>query len=555
MPKLDLMDFLMNDTPLSEVDFKASFGKKDFPLFLSKLEGSNTEKAEALIKLGNEFENRTNQEFGFQKIYKPLICYIYAAKLLNLNGYKAIHATIRKQLFRHDFYDKRFEDLLEASYKKAEALKELISKRNSENTINDPQLNSLLQKISQIDNVPLAERLDVAFELYKYCYSLLGKINEDSQRKEITKVQAKALKLMETILNTEGEKNIFRLMNDRLNKRKFDPEYLPGKKPKDLTRLPDIHKASTKLQFQWRRLSELALAKKKGKILTVRDVSRDKDLRENTQFLTPQERDAHRVIIRKGKFYERQEDNEYLLSDTRNRVSHEKSGFAAYTLNLKGELSLFDHFEMADGFAHSSMNAQAPVFCAGEIKLLNGELQAITVYSRHYNPTLQNIYELLAYFKEQGVDISKTVLHTWGPNNHYTANVFIDYNAKEFFDQYQTKGITGLRVLNQKPETKTEDFDDFETDFEAHLPSISKPAPSVGVSDSTASSPHQKSFEEDFEVHFPDLPQSSHVDKVKSPDRSQSSQTEFEEDFEVDFDKAFAKIDNEKQKKRPKPKL
>jgi|GEM_PF-2897960 len=483
MPKIEIEDVLKTNHLPTITALKRSFGEKDFALIEKALkENRDSEKATALIKLGKVFENRENQGIGYSKTYKTLLCYSLATIFQDLNAHKAIQLVIRKEWYYYDFYDPRFATILELSCQKEKELKALLTHARKEEKSGDSQLDTLLAKVNSFEQIILAERLDLAFEVYKHCHALLNnKENHDYSR--IEKIQQAAFKLMEVILNVEGEEKVLHQMNKRLIKRKWDPEFIPGKRP-HLTQLPSPYRAVRKSQYQWRRLAELALSHKRGKILAVKPERRARDLEDKIQMLTSQERDKHRVIIQKGKFYERQPDNTYVTCDTWDRVSHRKTAFAAFTLNMKGELSLFDHFDSDDGFAHSSMNASSPIFISGEIQLVQGELRGLTVYSLHYNPTLANIYELLSYFQAQGVDTSKTTLYTWGPDNRYTGNDFIKYNAKEFFEQFKLSGMNELKSVpslvstteislqnSLDSELKQVEADDFEVDWNAHLPS------------------------------------------------------------------------------------
>jgi hypothetical protein len=61
---------------------------------------------------------------------------------------------------------------------------------------------------------------------------------------------------------------------------------------------------------------------------------------------------------------------------------------------------------MEGKLAHSSMNAGSPVVSAGELKIENGKLTAITTHSGHYRPSLFNVYRMLEHLAKNGVDIS-----------------------------------------------------------------------------------------------------------------------------------------------------
>ena len=52
------------------------------------------------------------------------------------------------------------------------------------------------------------------------------------------------------------------------------------------------------------------------------------------------------------------------------------------------------------------MNAGAPVVSAGELKIENGKIAAITTHSGQYRPSLFNLYRMLEHLAKSGVDIS-----------------------------------------------------------------------------------------------------------------------------------------------------
>lgn len=196
-----------------------------------------------------------------------------------------------------------------------------------------------------------------------------------------------------------------------------NPNFIPGRSPfpQDLT-TPEVLAAVAKTEsfrktdnptiqslFEQRDLLDV-ISKAKMK-----DSGGKRGQNKRTIFFNPQERDTFRVDIHQGNFMSMGE-----RVSTNSSTSHGKNGFAAFTLSVDGELSVFPHIDHdKTGIAHSSMNEGKPVVCAGEVKIENGKLLAITTYSGHYRPTLYNIYKALDYFEQRGVDISKTKLHSF----------------------------------------------------------------------------------------------------------------------------------------------
>jgi hypothetical protein len=222
------------------------------------------------------------------------------------------------------------------------------------------------------------------------------------------------MRMMQEIVNVKTEAEALMLAEDREAKKKLDREYIPNRRPK-LSNLADPYQSKTRGILNFRRLAELNLAKTRDNILTVNKESKKNDIDNKTTLLDPLKRSDYRVIIMNNRFYS---SDQRTLYDTNNMVAHGKGGYAAFTLNTRGEISMFEHYGRAadDPFTHSSMNSQAPVFAAGEVRIEKGELIALNDHSGHYLPTLRHVYRALKYFYEQGIDISKTLVHLYEVN-------------------------------------------------------------------------------------------------------------------------------------------
>ncbi|HVY53872.1 MAG TPA: hypothetical protein VHA13_05075 [Gammaproteobacteria bacterium] len=467
--------------------------KNDF----CQYENIDSTSASELLKLAKRIEKKYENMFGYKKIYKALFIATLAFKRFNdLNALNYMMVLIKKYLF-FDLYVKELED----------ALKICVAKRNEiffqEPTILDDlsfsaDIRPLISNVRR-NNITLAERLDNAYELYEKCSALMASGKHEAHHATLMALTSEALKLLENILDTKGKSAIMVKMRQRQTHKQFNAEYIPGKSPLDsLTQLPKSLHAKTLAQYKWRKISEIGLGKARNQVLTVTESAKNTDKSEETIFLDKYARDMHRVLIINGKFHERQVNNSFTLADTEHCISHSKSGFSAFTVNLNGEISLFNHFTIEDGFAHSSMNAQAPLFYSGEIQISQGELRAISVHSMHYRPGFLNLYLLLQYFISQGVDISKTILKTWGINNEPLYNRFIEYDAQTFLAHYNP-------ITNEYKN----DFEDFDVDCsQANLSNVN---PNMNgfffkaeKTSSTENIDKQNSFE-DFETDFTQL--------------------------------------------------
>jgi hypothetical protein len=171
-------------------------------------------------------------------------------------------------------------------------------------------------------------------------------------------------------------------------------------------------------RYNLKKLAKNASLLQAGKMMAVNAESKKKDIDHKTRMYTSNERAIARVNIHEGKFY----NSEDKLMDTSKMVSHDKKGLAAFTINDHGELTVFNHYFMRDHdgdskargltvdvAAHSSWNSGRAVVGAGEIKIENGKLTALTSHSGHYQPNLKNMYEVLKFFKQSGVNISSKI--------------------------------------------------------------------------------------------------------------------------------------------------
>jgi hypothetical protein len=275
-----------------------------------------------------------------------------------------------------------------------------------------------------IDATPtlLASRLDLAYEIYQICH--LAPNGDSKFQKQIESIKKSALTFMMDVLDVKTTKEVIDGMQDRARTRQYDPEYIPRQKTTVVKKMPDPNRSedkvvkignvekriSAKTQFRWRKAASTALGAQYRKVMPINIQSFLKDMEKSTIMLTREQRDKHRVHIRKGKFVARAPDNEFHPFDTTKMKSHGKYGFSAFVINTSGEISMFEHNNMADRYAHSSMNAQRPVMAAGEVQIINGKLTYMTDHSGHYQPNALNIYLTLKYFKDHGIDISKTTL-------------------------------------------------------------------------------------------------------------------------------------------------
>lgn len=129
-----------------------------------------------------------------------------------------------------------------------------------------------------------------------------------------------------------------------------------------------------------------------------------------TEYFDEKSREPHRVHIIDGKCYKFVQENGQLsivpFSSNANH-SHEKNGWVCFIVNLHGEIFVHSHTKVL----HSSFMAGGPVLFAGEFKINNGIIEAISNYSGHYRPP-EDFKQFADFLTHKQVDLSKTCFYS-----------------------------------------------------------------------------------------------------------------------------------------------
>ncbi|MBF4995792.1 hypothetical protein IRT45_01320 [Nocardia sp. BSTN01] len=114
-------------------------------------------------------------------------------------------------------------------------------------------------------------------------------------------------------------------------------------------------------------------------------------------------RQQFRLRIHEGRIY----DAQGRLFDTRSGVSvWNGQGNAIFVMDEHGNLYA-SLFQQPGVFHHSSFLAGAPVAGAGELVVINGELQMITDSSGHYRPSHGYTLQVVDRLRAMGVQITR----------------------------------------------------------------------------------------------------------------------------------------------------
>lgn len=220
-------------------------------------------------------------------------------------------------------------------------------------------------------DITMGESIDKAWAIY----------NDTGMKEEERHIAQGYLIYAFDIRNPDDiNEQIIKLIADRNLHKISNPEYIPNLIPPDIV--------------------------SKELLLRVNEESSTDDRLYNTPYYTAQERAKYRVHIYKGTFYKNQQK-----VDTKDMSAHLKEGYAAFTVNIHGELSVFNHSGLPGDPLHSSMNEGKPVLFAGELVISNGVLRGINTYSGHYQPSFFDIYRTLEFFHTKKVDLSKAYIY------------------------------------------------------------------------------------------------------------------------------------------------
>lgn len=147
--------------------------------------------------------------------------------------------------------------------------------------------------------------------------------------------------------------------------------------------------------------------------------------RRGVRYLSPKERALHKVQVRDGKLWSAQ--GELLNAAVKRPSSLPKHapvppplpaqakalGYAIYVIDQAGRLYVSFESEK-DKVHHSSLLAGAPVACAGELLVFQGELLLINNQSGHYRPPPKALEQAVDALTKAGLDMSKVSVKTYG---------------------------------------------------------------------------------------------------------------------------------------------
>lgn len=257
----------------------------------------------------------------------------------------------------------------------------------------------------------LGQKINLLHEIYTESSAALDfNVNFDldlDTSVNLRRIKSISRELLKTLLDVKTDEEVFAFVRAMQKMQKYDPRYLPEKKPIEIFAIDKISPALSKAQYAIARLALLNFLLTNKRIMPVREASRTYDARHNILMLDHEARQRYRVFIKGGLFYKEIKIDRFsakeslVFCDTMSMSSHRNPYRAAYVIDTRGEIYIFTHKE--GSLRHSSMMAGNCVFAAGEMVIIDGKLTRITTHSGHYQPGMENMYMVLKYLQRQGV--------------------------------------------------------------------------------------------------------------------------------------------------------
>lgn len=146
--------------------------------------------------------------------------------------------------------------------------------------------------------------------------------------------------------------------------------------------------------------------------------------KKGVHYFSSAEQAQHKVLIKDGKLWHHKEVLNPKVKRPQSLPQHapvppplpaqaRALGYAIYVVDQKGQFYVSFESEK-DKIHHSSLLAGAPVACAGELLVFQGELILINNQSGHYRPPPKALEQAVHALSTAGIDMSKVLVKTFG---------------------------------------------------------------------------------------------------------------------------------------------
>jgi hypothetical protein len=174
IPELDVLDVLQRGIESPELpsleNIAASLSKKAFKQYDALI--SEPAPFAALVQLANQLEKSDSLEFGFAKIYQPMLCYALAATIAapaqRVDIYSQIIRMAEDAIFKADMEDPRINAIIDFALTEKKVLQE-SSPVDVTGLEANPELAALVQQSHRLENEILGVRLDMQYQILQQC--------------------------------------------------------------------------------------------------------------------------------------------------------------------------------------------------------------------------------------------------------------------------------------------------------------------------------------------------------------------------------------------------
>ncbi len=236
-------------------------------------------------------------------------------------------------------------------------------------------MSEIFEQISSLDSLSMMcteepEQLDTSWEILentRRALKDLSKLDEDEDRK-LSEIHSRHLAILKRLLGIKDLSDIRFTMMKRAQSGTFKKVLTVNEPSRQLDQGKGLTSGKTKMYAEWQAR-------------------------------------PYQVELSGGRFCKRASNGRPRPFSTLGMESHGKAHFGAFVLDLKRRLYVFNHLDKSDHVAHSTFVRGGPVLAAGEIRILDGRLMAITSHSGHYRPDADAIHDTLSYFQSQGISL------------------------------------------------------------------------------------------------------------------------------------------------------
>lgn len=259
------------------------------------------------------------------------------------------------------------------------------------------------------DSPVIAQRLDALSNLlFLIVEQLQEQTTHPALKKELVDLYHQALKVTGCILNETNHRQILKRLAERERYNDIDPDFMPWEQPTtsvDPRTCPGIENEK---QFKLRKILKKSKNRREDRALTLTAHGKAKDAKYALKYLTPEEREAYRLIPYQGHLVKLQQQGENekrqlrvndFTTDRKKKPGVKRIGI--FVVSLQGDIFVGD--KENGHFHHSSFLPDQPVMFAGTLLCNKGKIEYMDNLSGHFQPKMPQVIQARTYLRAAGV--------------------------------------------------------------------------------------------------------------------------------------------------------